>query len=144
MVIEYLADMLEKLVLTLMHFVWDSMPWYVKVLFVLFLIFFTWWFSKTVYWFGNRIHVNFIEFRHDVKWTTGKIVGAAVWMKRNVCQWYWQMVEAHVDRLMMQERRNRFRSPPPRRSRGSSPSPRRARFGSSSPRRARFSSAWSV
>ena len=137
MVIEYLADMLEKMVLVLMHFVWDSMSWHVKVLFVLFLIFVTWWFSKTMYWVGNRIHANFSEFVRDVKWTAGKIRDAAVWMKRTVSRLYWRMVEAHVDRLMTE--RGRLRSPSPRR--GTVSSLRLGRLRSPSPRLVRFSPA---
>jgi hypothetical protein len=137
MFVEYFAKKLEELLFALTHLVWDCMPWHVKVLFALSLIFVSWKICKTVYWFGNRIYVNFGEFRHDVQWTAGQIHSYAVWMKRKVCQLYWQMVEAHVDRLMMQERRNRFRSPPPGRSRGSSRSPRSGRLSSPAPRRVR-------
>ena len=133
--VDTFTGMLEDLVLGLMYYVWNSLPWQMKVLCGLSLIFFVWWFSKTMYWAGNRILTTFFEFRQDVKWTAGKIVDAAAWLKRKVSRLYWQMVEAHVDQIMLE--RARLRSPSPRREGGSL----RRRAISRSPRPVRFSPA---
>jgi hypothetical protein len=132
---QFFTCMLEELVLSLMRFIWNSMPWQMKVLFVLFSIFFMWCFCKAVYRIGNRILTNFGEFREDVTWAADTIVDAAAWLKRKVSRVYWQMVEAHVDQIMLE--RARLRSPSPRRERGSL----RRRAISRSPRPVRFSPA---
>ena len=126
----YFTELLEYMTLSVTYYVWGCVPWYVKLFIWLVLIFATWWLCKTVYWFCKLLIENVGEFRRDVQWTAAQVRRAAVWMKRTV--------DDSVGRRMMQERPNRFNSPPPARGVTIIRSRSRPRIRQATPRRVRF------